>query len=126
VPFDAMVVFATNLEPRSLADEAFLRRIPYKILAKNPTLPQYARIFEMNCQRHGLDFDPAIVQYMHDSYYVGRKLDMRACHPRDLIDQIVHLCRYHKRKAEITPELLDAVCQTYFLDDSQPGSTEAR
>jgi hypothetical protein len=46
-----MVVFATNLEPRSLADEAFLRRIPYKILAKNPSLEQFSRIWEMNCKR---------------------------------------------------------------------------
>jgi hypothetical protein len=126
VPFDTMVVFATNLEPRSLADEAFLRRIPYKILAKNPTLPQFEQIFEMNCRRHGLAFDPAIVQYLHDKYYVGRNLDMRACHPRDLTDQIVHLCRYYRRKAEITPELLDAVCGTYFLEDVQTGTTTAR
>ena len=58
VPFDVLVVFATNLEPRSLADEAFLRRIPYKILAKNPTLDQFGRIWEMNCRRHGVPFDP--------------------------------------------------------------------
>ena len=126
VPFDCMVIFATNLEPRSLADEAFLRRIPYKVLAKNPTLPQFERIFEMNCRRHGLSFDRSIVQYLQDKYYTGRKLEMRACHPRDLTDQIVHLCRYHRRKAELTPELLDAVCQTYFLDDLQSGSTAAR
>ena len=126
VPFDTMVVFATNLEPRSLADEAFLRRIPYKILAKNPTLSQFERIFEMNCRRHGLPFDPAVVRHLQDKYYTGRNLDMRACHPRDLTDQVVHLCRYHQRKAEITPELLDAVCQSYFLEDSQPGKTEAR
>ena len=126
VPFDVMVVFATNLEPRSLADEAFLRRIPYKILAKNPTLDQFTQIFEMNCRRHGLAFDPSIVRHLQDKYYTGRKLDMRACHPRDLTDQIVHLCRYHQRKAELTPELLDAVCQTYFLDDTQSGMTAAR
>ncbi len=54
VPFDVMVVFATNLEPRSLADEAFLRRIPYKILAKNPSLEQFSKICEMNCRRHKL------------------------------------------------------------------------
>ena len=58
VPFDVMVVFATNLEPRSLADEAFLRRIPYKILAKNPSLDQFSRIFEMNCRRHSLHVRP--------------------------------------------------------------------
>jgi hypothetical protein len=126
VPFDVMVVFATNLEPRSLADEAFLRRIPYKILAKNPSLAQFSKIFEMNCKRHGLIFDPAIVEHLNDKYYVGRKLEMRACHPRDLTDQVVNLCRYHRRMTELTPAILDAVCQSYFLEDTQNGATAAR
>jgi hypothetical protein len=126
VPFDVMVVFATNLDPLSLADEAFLRRIPYKILAKNPTLQQFGRIFEMNCRRHGLTFNPSIVQYLQDKYYTARRLDMRACHPRDLTDQVVTLCRYHRRPAEITNDLLDEVCQSYFLEDSQSKTTQAR
>ncbi len=123
VPFDVLIVFATNLEPRSLADEAFLRRIPYKIFAKNPTPDQFARIFEMNCQRHGIPFDPELVAYLQERYYRERNLSMRACHPRDLIDQAVSLCRYHQRVPELTPALIDAVCQSYFLDDSQPGAT---
>jgi SpoVK/Ycf46/Vps4 family AAA+-type ATPase len=126
VPFDVMVVFATNLDPRSLADEAFLRRIPYKIFAKNPTLPQFERIFEMNCRRHGIPFDPAIVKYLCANYYTARNLQMRACHPRDLTDHVVSLCRYHQRKPEMTTEMLDAVCQTYFLEDSQGGEVAAR
>ena len=126
VPFDVMVVFATNLEPRSLADEAFLRRIPYKILARNPSLDQFAKIFEMNCKRHGLIFDPAIVHHLNEKYYIGRKLEMRACHPRDLTDQVVNLCRYHRRPTEITTDILDAVCQSYFLEDAQNGATAAR
>ena len=126
VPFNVMVVFATNLEPKSLADEAFLRRIPYKILAKNPTDEQFARIFEMNCRRCAVAFNPAHVEHLRSRYYVERNLQMRACHPRDLIDQIVSLCRYQQRQAEITPELLDTVCQSYFLDDAQSGATSAR
>jgi hypothetical protein len=126
VLFDVLVVFATNLEPRSLADEAFLRRIPYKIFAKNPTLQQFGRIWEMNCRRHGVVYDPAIVEYLQDKYYTGRKLAMRACHPRDLIDHVVSLCRYRQRTPEVTTELLDAVCQTYFLEDTQTGMTAAR
>jgi hypothetical protein len=125
IPFDVLVVFATNLDPESLADEAFLRRIPYKILAKNPSLAQFARIWEMNCKRHGLVFDPAILKHLNDNYYIGRKIEMRACHPRDLTDQIVHLCRYHRQRPELTPELLDAVCKTYFIT-SQNGATAAR
>jgi len=126
VPFDVMVVFATNLEPRSLADEAFLRRIPYKILAKNPSLEQFSKIFEMNCRRHSLTFNQAIVSHLHEKYYIGRKLEMRACHPRDLTDQVVNLCRYHRRPAELTPALLDEVCRTYFLEDTQNVGTAAR
>jgi hypothetical protein len=126
VPFDVLVVFATNLEPRSLADEAFLRRIPYKILAKNPSLDQFGRIFEMNCRRHGLTYDPAIVQHLNKKYYIGRKMEMRACHPRDLTAQVVSLCRYHRRPVELTTDILDEVCQTYFLEDSQNLGTAAR
>jgi hypothetical protein len=126
VPFDVMVVFATNLEPRSLADEAFLRRIPYKILAKNPSLEQFAKIWDMNCRRHNLPFDVSIVNYLNDKYYIGRKLDMRACHPRDLTDQMVSLCRYHRRAPELSPALLDEVCNTYFLADTQNVGTAAR
>jgi hypothetical protein len=126
VPFEVMVVFATNLEPQSLADEAFLRRIPYKNFAKNPTYDQYCRIFEMNCRRHGLPYEPSHVEYLHDRYYVPKTLQRRACHPRDLIDQVVTLCRYAQKKVELTPELFDQVCQSYFLDDGQSGPTSAR
>jgi predicted ATPase with chaperone activity len=126
IPFNVLIVFATNLKPQSLADEAFLRRIPYKILAKNPTYEQFCRIFEMNCKRHGLEFDRAHVEYLHDRFYVARNLQRRACHPRDLIDQVVTLCRYHGRNVELSTELLDRVCHSYFLEDGQPGATSAR
>jgi DNA-binding PadR family transcriptional regulator len=125
VPFDVMVVFATNLEPASLADEAFLRRIPYKILAKNPTYEQYCRIFELNCRRYGVPFDRAFVQYLHDRYYGPKNLQRRGCHPRDLIDQVMILCRYQKLPLGITPDLLDTVCSTYFIEDTQGGPTSA-
>ena len=125
IPFDVMIVFATNLDPTSLADEAFLRRIPYKILAKNPTRQQFEDIFEMNCRRHGIPFDPAVVAYLCDHVYATKNLQMRGCHPRDLIDHVINLCKYRKQKPEITPELLDAVCQMYFVENSQPGTTQA-
>src|SRR5438093_2243417 len=61
VPFDVLTAFATNLDPKSLADEAFLRRIPYKIPVTDPTLDQFTQIFEMNCRRRDLRFDPVMV-----------------------------------------------------------------
>jgi hypothetical protein len=124
VPFNVLIVFATNLKPESLADEAFLRRIPYKILAKNPTLDEYCSIFEMNCRRRGLEFDPVMVEYLNRKYYQPRRLERRACHPRDLIEQVVDMCRYQNRKPTITRELLDAACGSYFLEETESQSAE--
>ena len=119
VPFDVLIVFATNLKPQSLADEAFLRRIPYKILAKNPTVDEFCRIFELNCKRKGLTFDPVMVEYLERKYYRPRQIQMRACHPRDLISQVVDICRYTNREPVITRELLDAACGAYFIEEAE-------
>jgi hypothetical protein len=124
VPFDVLVIFATNLEPRTLADEAFLRRIPYKVRATNPSLDQFCEIFAMVCARHGIQFDRTVVDHLCREYYEGRGLEMRACHPRDLVEQMVTLCRYRKQALAITPKLLDEACRTYFLDKPLYG-TEA-
>jgi predicted ATPase with chaperone activity len=126
IPFNVFIIFATNLKPESLADEAFLRRIPYKIRAKNPTQDEYTRIFDLVCRKRGLSFDPVFVEYLQRKYYQARKLQMRACHPRDLVEQVIDMCRYHQREPVITRELLDQACGSYFLEESQSqGSEEA-
>ncbi len=126
IPFNVFIIFATNLKPESLADEAFLRRIPYKIRAKNPTQDEYTRIFDLVCRKRGLSFDPVFVEYLQRKYYQARKLQMRACHPRDLVEQVIDMCRYHQREPVITRELLDHACGSYFLEESQSqGSEEA-
>ena len=119
VPFNVLIVFATNLKPQSLADEAFLRRIPYKILAKNPTFEEFCRIFELNCKRRGLIFDPVMVEYLERKYYKPRKIQMRSCHPRDLISQVVDICRYTNRDPVITRDLLDLACGNYFIEEAE-------
>ena len=119
VPFNVLIVFATNLKPQTLADEAFLRRIPYKILAKNPTIDEYCRIFELNCKRKGLVFDAVMVEYLDRKYYKPRKIQMRSCHPRDLISQVVDICRYTNREPVITRELLDSACASYFIEEAE-------
>ena len=124
IPFNVLIIFATNLKPESLADEAFLRRIPYKILAKNPTMDEYCKIFELNCRKRGLTFDPVMVEYLQRKYYQPRKLQMRACHPRDLLEQVVDLCRYHGKTPTITRELLDSACGSYFLEESSSQGNE--
>jgi hypothetical protein len=115
VPFDVLTVFATNLDPESLADEAFLRRIPYKIPITDPSVDEFTRIFELNCRRRKLRFHRVMVAYLHRRHYspVGRAL--RSCHPRDLLDQVTALCRYRGIEPVITRDLLDAACASYFV-----------
>jgi hypothetical protein len=125
IPFNVFIIFATNLKPDSLADEAFLRRIPYKIRAKNPTRDEYAQIFEMNCRKRSLAFDPVMIDYLQRKYYQPRKIQMRACHPRDLIVQFVVMCRYQQREPLISRELLDAACASYFLEEAASQGNEA-
>jgi hypothetical protein len=125
IPFDVLTVFATNLNPQSLADEAFLRRIPYKIPVEDPTLDEFTRIFEMNCQRRGLNFHHVMIAYLHRRHYLPVNRPLRACHPRDLIDQVTALCRYRGVKPVITRELLDKACESYFVDDD-PGKNLKR
>ena len=125
IPFNVFIIFATNLKPESLADEAFLRRIPYKIRAKNPTIDEYARIFELNCRKRGLPFDAVMVEYLQRAYYQPRKLQMRACHPRDLVEQVVDMCRYQQKDPVITRDLLDAACAGYFLEESDSQGNES-
>jgi hypothetical protein len=119
IPFNVLIIFATNLKPESLADEAFLRRIPYKIQAKNPTIDEYTRIFELNCRRRNLKFDPVIVEYLDRKYYQPRAVPMRACHPRDLVEQVVDQCRFQGRDPVISRELLDIACRSYFLEEEE-------
>jgi hypothetical protein len=129
VPFDVLTMFATNLDPLELADEAFLRRIPYKIAVGDPTLDQFSRIFELNCRARRMRFHRVMVAYLYRRHYrpVGRAL--RACHPRDLLDQIIALCRYRGMEPAVTRELLDAACASYFVDGcgtSEPVAADVK
>jgi len=117
VPFNVLIVFATNLDPRSLADEAFLRRIPYKIAINDPTIDQFSRIFELNCRRRHLRFHQVMVAYLQRRHYGPARRRLRACHPRDLLDQVAALCRYRGLEPAITRELLDLACASYFVDE---------
>ena len=117
VPFDVLIVFATNLDPKSLADEAFLRRIPYKIAIVDPSVAEFTRIFELDCRRRGLKFHPVMVAYLQRRHFRPYGRVMRSCQPRDLLDQVAALCRYEGREPVVTRRLLDAACEAYFLDE---------
>jgi len=117
VPFDVLTVFATNLDPMSLADEAFLRRIPYKIHVEDPTIEQFTKILEMNCRRRDIKFHPVMAAYLQRRHYLPTNRPLRACQPRDLIEQVTALCRYRGEEPQLNRENLDAACEAYFLDD---------
>jgi hypothetical protein len=121
VPFDVLIVFATNLNPESLADEAFLRRIPYKIPVEDPSVEEFTRIFELNCRRRKLRFHQVMVAYLQRRHYAPLNRPLRACHPRDLLDQVTALCRYRGIEPAISRDLLDAACAAYFVDSAVSG-----
>src|SRR5262249_4736507 len=126
VPFDVLTVFATNLDPLSLADEAFLRRIPYKISVSDPTIEQFTKILELNCRRRDIKFHPVMAAYLHRRHYIPSDRPLRACHPRDLLDQVTALCRYRGEEPLLNRENLDAACEAYFLDDTRLAEEAAR
>jgi len=119
LPFDVLVVFATNLDPNDLADEAFLRRIPYKIPIEDPSVDEFTRIFELNCRRRQLKFHQVMVAYLQRRHYRPMNRPLRSCHPRDLLDQVTALCRYRGIQPVITRELLDEACAAYFLQEDK-------
>jgi len=126
VPFNVLIVFATNLDPASLVDEAFLRRIPYKIPIVDPTLDQFTRIFELNCRSRNLKFHQVMVAYLQRRHYRPHDRPMRSCHPRDLLEQITALCRYQGREPVINRELMDAACAAYFVDEPPAAAAKRK
>ena len=91
VPFDQFVVFSTNLEPRDLVDEAFLRRIPYKIDIVNPTEEQFIHLFKETAAKIGMEASDEPVRFLIERFYKASNREMRFCQPRDLLRQVFGL-----------------------------------
>jgi predicted ATPase with chaperone activity len=120
LPFMALVAFATNIKPAELVDEAFLRRIHYKIFAESPTVAEFISIFEKVCAERDVPFDRSAVEHLLQNYYRPRKVQLRGCQPRDLVEQIVSLADYLDRPRRLEQDLLEAACASYFVDDREP------
>lgn len=118
IPFDVLVVFATNIEPRELVDDAFLRRIRHKIDVKNPSLDEYRVIFQSVCETKGVAYNDQILAYLLKEYYMKPNRDLRACHPRDLIDQIIDISNFMDTPPKISKEMIDRACRSYFAVDT--------
>ncbi len=109
-----MLVFSTNLEPRDLADEAFLRRIPYKVHVGDPDEVEYMDLMELLAKKMGVELPDRSVKYLIDRHYKMNKRAMRFCHPRDLLLQVVHLCEYRGTPKRAGPPEWDKVIANYF------------
>ena len=115
VPFDCFVIFSTNLKPRTLGDEAFLRRIHYKIELPNPGRAEYSEIFRSCCAERGIAFYQAAVDYVFDTFYEKQAIEPRRCHPRDVLDHLQDVAEYRGEHPHLGPALLEPACRSYFL-----------
>ncbi len=118
LPFMTLVAFATNIKPQELVDEAFLRRIHYKVLCESPTHEDYMVNFRNYCHTKNIAFKRELVEDLLENYYKPRHLALRGCHPRDLIEQSLSLAEYLGDPPDLTPQLVRAACDSYFVDDS--------
>jgi DNA-binding PadR family transcriptional regulator len=114
VPFDQLIVFSTNLEPKDLVDEAFLRRIPYKIEVLDPTEDEFRDLFKLMCPKLNFEFRAEAVEYLIQRHYKAVDRPFRCCQPRDLLLQVRSHCRYQNTELELKPEYFDFAAENYF------------
>jgi predicted ATPase with chaperone activity len=114
VPFDQLILFSTNLEPKDLVDEAFLRRIPYKINVPDPDEEEFHQLFHQCAPAMGCEYRASAVQYLLETHYRPVQRKLRRCHPRDLLLQIRNYCAYLGLPVEMKPEYFDLAVENYF------------
>jgi hypothetical protein len=119
VPFDELLIFSTNLDPTQLADEAFLRRIKFKIEIRDPSEGQFRQIWELVCKGRRVEYDPSGVDYLIDRWYRPTGRPFRMCQPRDILDQMMSIAKYNMERVNFSPDLIDAACETYFVSDQK-------
>ena len=115
VPFDCIPIFSTNLDPVDLVDEAFLRRIRYKIEFEDPSRDEFAAILEDVCSERGIQYVPEIVELLFSKYYEGFGIPPRCCHPRDIVDHVEAAASFAGEEPELTHEAVDLAAMSYFL-----------
>jgi hypothetical protein len=119
IPFDQLLIFSTNLDPHQLADEAFLRRIKFKIEVRNPDEHQYRQVWQLLCQTRRIPYDEEGINYLIDKWYRPYQRPFRMCHPRDLLEQMIAIAKYNMERLNFSPDLIDAACATYFVSQEK-------
>jgi len=116
VPFNVLVVFSTNLPPKNLVDEAFLRRLRHKIKIGDPTYEDYRKIFIRVAKAKGVPYNDKGLAYLLQEWYIKHNRKLRASHPRDICDQILDISNFLNKEPAMTKEFLDQAAQAYFVD----------
>lgn len=119
IPFDQLLIFSTNLDPTQLADEAFLRRIKYKIEIHNPDENQWRAIWRLVCKNRQVDYDEKGIDYLVEKWYRPKDRPFRMCQPRDILEQMYSIAKYNMERVTFNPDLIDAACATYFVSDQK-------
>jgi hypothetical protein len=119
VPFDQLLIFSTNLDPNQLADEAFLRRIKFKIEIRDPSEPQWRQIWKLVCKGRRVDYDDRAIDYLVDKWYKPFNRPFRMCQPRDILDQMINIAKYNMERCTFNPDLIDSGCATYFISQEK-------
>ncbi|MCI0704030.1 MAG: ATPase [Planctomycetia bacterium] len=115
VPFEQLIIFSTNLDPKSLVDDAFLRRIRHKVGVYAPGRDVYERIFAANCKRLGMSYDPSSVDYLYERYYTKGRTP-RASDCRDLLETVQSICRYRRQPVHLTRDLMIEAAASFIAE----------
>ncbi len=116
IPFEVLVVFSTNLPPKDLVDEAFLRRIRHKIEIVDPSPDEFREIFRRVCEAKKVAYDDRGLAYLIQEWYIKRNRKLRANHPRDICEQIIDVSAYLGAEPALTKDLIDRACESYFVE----------
>ena len=120
VPFDVVVVLSTNLRPTDLADDAFLRRMGYKIYIGPVTVAAYRQLCEQYCTALAVDFSAEGFAVLVDELHAGHQRPLLACYPRDLLGMVRDFAIYENVAAVMTPAALRRAWNAYFVTDAPP------
>ena len=114
MPFDQLIIFTTNLEPRDIVDGAFLRRIPYKIQVPDPTEIEFREIIRRLSPKLGFQYDDAAVEHLIEQHYRRTERPFRSCQPRDLLLQVRNFCVYKQLPRKMSAAAFDFAVANYF------------
>jgi hypothetical protein len=115
VPFEQLIIFSTNLDPKQLVDDAFLRRIRHKVGVNSPPRDVYERIFAANCKRLGMNVDPSAIDFLYERYY-NRGRSPRASDCRDLLEIVQSICRYRRQPVHLTRDLMVEAAASFIAE----------